>query len=203
MTGGDDRRRCLAAGGIIGPLAFGAAWVACGRATVGYSAVTGAISELARVGATTRPAMTLGFVAFGIGVPLYAVALRAAVPGPAWLAAFTCGVATLGVAAVPLGRGLDGWHGLCASLGYVALAAVPALAAGPLRRAGWATAATVSLVVAGLAAAALAATVTGVAHGAFQRLGLTLGDAWVMTSAVLILQGRTFNSAPEPVVPHR
>jgi len=191
-----DRRRLLALGGIVGPIAFVAAWVGGGLATAGYSAVTDAISELARVGAATRPAMTLGFVVFGIGVPLYAVALRSVVPGPAWIAAFVCGLATLGVAAVPLGRGLDGWHGVFAGLGYVALAATPALAAGPLARAGWRSAATVSWIAAGLAGVALALTVTGVAHGFFQRAGLTVGDAWVVASAVLVLRGRTLASGP-------
>jgi hypothetical membrane protein len=190
-----DRLRLLALGGVVGPAAFVAAWVGCGLATAGYSPVTDAISELARIGASTRPAMTLGFVVFGIGVPLYAVALRAALPGSAWIAAVVCGVATLGVAAVPLGRGSDGWHGAFAGLGYVALAATPALAAGPLRRLGRQPAATVSLVAAGVAAVCLAATVAGAAHGLFQRAGLTVGDAWLVISAVVILRRRPSSTA--------
>ena len=43
-------------------------------------------------------------------------------PGRAWIALVVTGLATLGVAAVPLGRGTDGLHGAFASLGYVSLA---------------------------------------------------------------------------------
>jgi hypothetical protein len=186
---GGDRRRLLALGGIVGPTAFVVAWAACGRATAGYSAVTDAISDLARVGAPTRPAMTLGFVVFGVGVPLFGVALRAALPGRAWMAAVVCGMATLGVAAVPLGRGSDGLHGLFAGVGYVALAATPALAWSPLRRAGCPVGAGASLVVAAVAGGCLALTVAGPAHGLFQRAGLTVGDAWLVASGVVVLVG--------------
>ena len=161
-------------------------------ATTGYSAISNAISDLARIGATTRPAMTAGFVVFGVAVPLYALALRRALPGPAWIAAVVCGVATLGVAAVPLGRGQDGLHGLCASIGYAAIALTPALAIGPLRRGGRPRAATASLVIAAMAALCLVATVAGPAHGFFQRAGLTLGDAWIVVTAVVILRGTPF-----------
>ena len=52
--------------------------------------------------------MTAGFIVFGVAVSLYGVAVRRTLAGWAWLAAVVCGVATLGVAAVPLGRGSDG-----------------------------------------------------------------------------------------------
>jgi hypothetical protein len=138
-----DRQRLLAVGGIVGPVAFVAAWIGCGLATGGYSAVSNAISDLARA---------------GVGV-------------------------------VSLGRGHDGLHGLFAGIGYAAIAATPGLAVGPLRRAARRSWATVSLVAAVAAGACLVATVAGPAHGFFQRAGLTIGDAWIVASAALILAG--------------
>jgi len=73
-------RRC-ALGGIVGPIAFVAAWSIGGLAASHYSPIDDAISHLAEVGAPTRPLMTAGFVVFGIGLAVYAVALHAALPG--------------------------------------------------------------------------------------------------------------------------
>lgn len=178
--------------GIVGPVAFVSAWIGCGLATDGYSAVSDAISELAAVGATTRWVMTAGFVVFGTAVPLYAaLALRAALPGRAWIALVVTGLATLGVAAVPLGRGTDGVHGAFASLGYVSLALAPALGSVQLRRHGRATAATWSRLAAAAAGVCLLATLPGPAHGLFQRSGLAFGDAWIVATAVVLVRGRT------------
>ncbi|MGZ4758950.1 MAG: DUF998 domain-containing protein [Acidimicrobiales bacterium] len=169
-------------------MAFITAWFGCGLATDGYSAVTDAISDLAAVGASTRWEMTAGFVVFGVAVPLYAVLVRDGLPGGSSIALVITGLATLGVAAVPLGRGTDGLHGAFAGLGYISLALAPALASIELRRHGRAAAATWSLVVAGAAGACLLATVAGPAHGLFQRLGLTFGDAWIVATAVVLLR---------------
>jgi len=175
--------------GIVGPVAFVAAWVGCGLATDGYSGVSDAISELAAVGAPTRWVMTAGFVVFGVAVPVYAArAVRASLPGRAWIALVVTGLATLGVAAVPLGRGADGVHGAFASLGYVSLALAPALGAVELRRHGRGAAATWSLLAAAGAGACLLATLPGPAHGLFQRLGLAFGDAWIVATAVVLLR---------------
>src|SRR3954462_14459944 len=103
MRPGAGAQRC-ALGGILGPFAFVAAWSIGGLAASHYSAIDDAISRLAEVGAPTRPWMTAGFVGFGIGLPLYAVALRTSLPGPSWMTAAATGLATLGVAAAPLGR---------------------------------------------------------------------------------------------------
>jgi len=160
--------------------------------------VSDAISELAAVGASTRWVMTLGFVVFGTAVPLYGwLALRAALPGRAWIALVVTGVATLGVAAVPLGRGTDGLHGAFATLGYVSLALAPALASVELRRAGRRSAATWSLLAAAAAAACLLATLPGPAHGMFQRLGLAFGDAWIVATAVVLLRSGRLLPPPE------
>jgi hypothetical membrane protein len=180
-------RRLLALGGIVGPVVFVSAWIGSGLATDGYSAVSDAISDLARVGAPTWAAMSIGFVVFGTAVPLYGLALRLVMPGPAWIAVVICGVSTLGVAAVPLGRGADGVHGLFATIGYVSIAAAPALAVGAFRRSGQTGWATFSMAVAALAAACLLATVAGPAHGFFQRSGLAAGDLWIVATAVVIV----------------
>lgn len=183
--------RALAIGGLVGPAAFVGAWSAAGLATRGYSPVSDAISDLAAIGASTRTLMTSGFVVDGIGLTAFGLALRSAVDGPAWIAAVITGVATLGVAAAPLGGGLgDGTHAAMAGLAYVSISAAPLLAAGPLRRmgrSGWSRASVTASVI---AAGALAASTAGPTHGFWQRLGLTVGDAWIVGIAALILSGR-------------
>ena len=196
-AGSITRRAAL--GGLVGPAAFVGAWAVGGLSTArAYSPVHDAISRLAAVGADSRPLMTAGFVASGGAVPTYSLALRRVVAGPAWLAAAATGVATLGVAALPLDRSprIDTWHGVAAGLGYVTLAATPLLAARPLlahglRSLGW------SGVAAGITSAvALALTTTGVPHGLFQRIGLSASDAWLVASAVAIATGRLVPAAP-------
>jgi hypothetical membrane protein len=181
-----------AVGGIVGPIAFVSAWVATGAVTSSYSPVHDAISRLAALHAPTRVAMSAGFVAFGVGLPTYAYALRRALPGPAWIAAAVSGLATLGVAAAPLDRSAagDSLHGVFAGIGYVALAATPLLAAVALHRThrrGWAR---VSAAFGAVAGAGLALTLAGPAHGLFQRAGLTVADVWVVASAIAIVRAR-------------
>jgi len=178
-----------AVGGVVGPAAFVAAWSILGARTPGYSSADDAISRLAADGASTQAAMTAGFVVFGAGLPLFASALRRTLPGPAWALATATGLATLGVAATPLGTSAgDALHATFAALGYATLAAVPLAAARPLgaqgrhRWAQWSVAAGVA------SAACLAATVVGPRHGLFQRAGLTIADAWVVTSAIGMLR---------------
>jgi hypothetical membrane protein len=191
MSVGTGARRC-ALGGIVGPIAFVAAWSIGGLAAPHYSAIDDAISHLAEVGAPTRPFMTAGFVVFGIGLPVYAGALRASLPGWSWVTAAATGLATLGVAAAPLGRSTsgDGVHGILAGAGYVTLALTPLLAAGPLRRAGRSTLANLSVAAGALAGLSLLATTTAEANGLFQRLGLTVVDVWIVATAAELLRGR-------------
>jgi hypothetical membrane protein len=177
--------RRLAVGGILGPAAFVASWSALGATRDGYRPIDDAISRLAEEGAATRPAMTAGLVAFGIGVPLFGLALRRACPGPAWAAAVATGVATLGVAAFPLGDGPDTAHAVAAGLGYATLAAVPLLAAPSMRgRARY-----VSVAAGAVSALALAATTLGAAPGLWQRIGLTVGDGWIVATAWRMVAG--------------
>lgn len=181
--------RLAALGGVVGPAGFIAAWAAGGAAAQDYSPVDDAISRLAAVDASTRPLMTAGFVSLGLGVPLFGLALRRRVGGPAWIAAVATGAATLGVAAFPLDRSdtVDLAHGACASAGYATLVAIPLLAARPLRRAwrpGWSSASVVAGVVSG---AFLVATLGDRYHGLLQRAGLTVGHLWIMASAASFL----------------
>jgi hypothetical membrane protein len=186
-----ERRAAL--GGVVGPIGFILAWTLTGVVTSGYSPLHDAISRLAAVHASTRVTMSCGLVVFGIGVSLYARALRAAIPGRAWLSVFVSALATLGIAAVPLDQSpsWDTVHGLFAGIGYLALAATPLLAALPLRRAGhigWVRASVVVGVTAGIC---LALTTAGPLHGLFQRLGLTIVDAWIVVTAIHIRYGAT------------
>lgn len=178
-----------ALGGVIGPVAFVAAWSILGARTSGYSPTEDAISKLAASGAPTQAAMTAGFVVFGTGLPFFASALRRSLPGPAWALAAATGAATLGVAATPLGSGApDSLHGAFAAVGYATLAAVPLLAARPLAARGRRRWAMWSVVAGATSAAFLAATVLGPRHGLFQRAGLTVTDVWVVAFAVDMLR---------------
>lgn len=181
--------RFAAAGGLVGPAAFITAWALLGERAPDYSPAHDAISRLASDGAPTRAAMTAGLVVFGTGLPLSAIAFRAALPGPAWVLATATGVATLGVAAFPLGSPTrDAVHGAFAGVAYATVAALPWAAAAPLARAGrrhWAILSRTAAVVSG---SCLLATIAGPVHGMFQRIGLTVADAWVMAMAADILR---------------
>jgi len=181
----------LAIGGVLGPLAFVATWVLAGAATRGYSPVNNAISDLAATHAPARTAMTLGFVAFGAGVIPLGFALREADAGPAWIPAVATAGFTLAAAATPLGAPVrDVIHGTFASFGYVTLVAVPVLASRTLARAGrpgWVRYSRATGVVAG---SCLAASALGPVHGLFQRIGLTVGDAWLVAAAVQLVLAR-------------
>ena len=80
-------------------------------------------------------------------------------------------------------------HAVAASIGYVAMAATPLLAAGPLRRQGRRRAATASVVVGLLSAACLVGTVAlDVGSGALQRTGLGVVDVWHVVAAGWVLR---------------
>jgi hypothetical membrane protein len=188
-----SKGRAAALGGVIGPAAFIGAWsVGAAVTSREYSPIDDAISRLASVGADTRALMTAGFVGFGVALPVYASALRRVVSGPAWLAAATTGIATLGVAATPLEHSatVDTWHGVVAGIGYVTLAATPLLAARPLLHHGHRALAAAGIVAGTVSTIALALTTTGLPTGLFQRLGLTATDIWVATSGIAIASGR-------------
>jgi Protein of unknown function (DUF998) len=186
------RRLCRRAawGGVVGPVSFLGAWVVGGAVTTAhYSPVHDPISRLAAIGTDTRGLMSAGFVGFGLGVPLYAAALRLAVPGRAWMGAVATGLATLGVAAAPLGRSATGdtWHGVFALAGYISLASTPLLAAPSLVRTGQRTLASLGVASCGVTALALVLATTTTQRGLFQRIGLTSTHLWIVASALTVL----------------
>lgn len=193
----DLRERLLAAAGVVGPCVFIADWAILGTRAKNYSPVSDAISELARMHASTRPAMTAGFLVFAAALPTYAVALRHSLPGHAWKFATANGVATVGVAAFSLGTPTSGdIHGAFAGLAYASLAAIPVAASVALRRGGHKALARTSIATGLLCAAALVTSVAGPdhVHGLFQRIGLTIGDAWIIVSAISMM--RSAKSTP-------
>ena len=183
-------RTAARVGGVLGPAMFLFGWVISALRTDGYSILEDAISRLAAVGASTRWLMSAGFVGFSVGVAIYAYGLRSILDGPAWMAALIASIATLGVALFPLDHSgvVDLLHGAAAFTGYIALSALPLCTAPELSRRGHSRAARLSRVCGTISAAALAATLLGPAHGLFQRIGVTVGDAWIAGSALFLLR---------------
>lgn len=174
-----------AAGGVVGPVAFITAWTALGSMQPHYSPSADPISRLAAIDAPTSVAMTAGFLAFAAGALLYSRELRVALPGPAALAAAISGAASIGIAATPLGSALGGTpHAICAGIAYAAIATTPILGGRSLGQQGRQRAAVVSIAIGLASAVSLAASsLASPWAGLLQRLGLTLGDAWIVATA--------------------
>ncbi|HEY3239218.1 MAG TPA: DUF998 domain-containing protein, partial [Acidimicrobiia bacterium] len=119
-------RRELAWAGVAGPVTFVTSWAVAGALTPGYSPLTEPISRLAAAGASHRPLMNAGFLVFAAAMPVYAVPLRSALPGRAWLAAVASGVGSAAITATPLDFSdrLDAAHAVAAGSTYLALAAL-------------------------------------------------------------------------------
>jgi len=204
VVGMRDPVRTAALGGVIGPAGFIGAWVVGAAATSApYSSIDDAISRLAAIGSDTRWLMTAGFVTFGLSLPVYAWALRSTVPGRAWITATATGLASLAVAAAPLDRSdtVDRLHGIFAGIGYLTLAATPFLAAPPLLAMGHRHLARSGIAAGITSVIALVLTTTGLPTGLFQRVGLTVSDAWIVATALAIRRGtvgsfRTQNHCP-------
>lgn len=185
------RDRLLALGGVIGPVCFVGGWTLAGSSARDYSQISNAISELASVDASTRGVMSTAFVLDGAGLIAFGLGLRNLLDGPAWIAAVVTGVATLGVATAPLGGPTgDATHAIFAGIGYASTAALPVLGARPLEQRDSMWLSRISRLTGLAAAGALAVSTFGPAHGLWQRIGLTIGDAWIITVASLILAGR-------------
>ena len=188
----NQRVRLLALGGIVGPVAFLLGWAVSGAVTVGYSPIDDAISDLAAVGAATRVAMTIAFIAFGIGVIAFGEALHQVLEGRAWIAGIATGACTIGVAATPLG----GWSAMASMRSgprvlHARAAAAPRVAARACART-WDG----SIVVATTSGVCLAASTLGPAHGLWQRAGLTIGDAWIVVVALFLVAGARRTEVP-------
>ncbi len=181
-------RRLGALAGIGAPASFITGWVVGGARAKDYDPLRDAISQLARVDAPTRPLMTAGFLGFSLLAPFWARTLSDSLGEPRVRHAInTATVGTLAVAALPLGASFgDGPHAAAAGLSYLAMAATPVFGGlaleGPAR--------TASFAVTGVSAAALVASLTGAYDGGFQRLGLTVVDAWYVAMAVRELRRR-------------
>ena len=185
--------RRLALGGVVGPSAFIAAW-ALGAFTNDrqLSAIDDAISQLAHVESNTRWLMTAGFVTFGVGVGLFAVSVRTTLGATTSAFLGATAASTLTVALLPLGVSdtVDQLHGIAAAAGYVTLGAAPLAARRSLRRLGAHRLASAGVAAAAVAAVSLGASLALPATGAFQRLGLTVVDAWIISTATLLATGR-------------
>ena len=181
-------RRALA--GIVGPIAFVLTWSTLGLRRSGYSPIEQPISRLAEVGAPTRAAMSAGFVAYSAGVAAFSSSLRDGESRHASRALAANAVATLGVAAFPLGASYgDNPHAVAAGIAYATLAATPLLAARDLRRSGARRAAVASVATSAAIAMPLVASTVFDRHvGLAQRLGLTIGDTWIVLAAVRSLR---------------
>ncbi|MCU1591009.1 MAG: hypothetical protein JWP11_2265 [Frankiales bacterium] len=180
--------------GVLAPASFVTAWAVCGTLRDGYDPVDEAISQLAREGTPGRLGMTAGFVGFGVLLPVFAQRLPRLLSAGSSLrvTATVAGLSTLAVAAFPLqhepgGTG-DARHAVAAGVGYLAMAASPALAVGPLLRSGRRTAAGASAAVSAVSAAALVASVTTAHTGLWQRVGLGVVDAWFASVALWALR---------------
>jgi hypothetical membrane protein len=175
-------RRLGAACGIAAPVSFVGGWLVAGLRTPGYSPISEHISELARVGAQTRPLMTTAMVGFGVLAPVWAATLGRSLGSAKVRAGVTAaGLGTLAVAALPLGAPYgDGPHAVAAGAAYVAMASSPLLAAPRLEGR-----ARVASYLTGVASATmLVASTLGGPSGALQRAGLGVVDAWFVAMAV-------------------
>lgn len=159
----------------------------------GYDPTRDTISRFAAIGSDTRWLMTAGMVAFGLMIPIYAGALRRALPGWAWTAAATTGVSTLFVAALPVDHSdlVDRLHFVAAGVGYVTLALTPLLAARPLIAAGERGLARLGLALAAVSAIALPVSLATEFTGLFQRIGLTSTDIWIVVSVPALIRLNT------------
>ncbi|WP_426572244.1 DUF998 domain-containing protein [Aquihabitans sp. McL0605] len=183
-------RRWSALGLVIGPAAFIGGWVIGGARTPGYSPVDDAISRLAAVGAPERGLMTTAFVAYGAAVLVGSTALRASPLRRCWALAAVNGAATIAVAALPLehSASMDTWHGVAAGVGYASITALPIVSAGPLRSLGYGRAADLAIAGGITSGACLVATTVSDANGFFQRLGLTVGDVWLVAAGFALFR---------------
>jgi hypothetical membrane protein len=181
--------RLRQAGVIAGPLAFVTAWAASGAMTKGYSPVRDHISDLAAVDARTRPLMNLGFGAFAVAVGAAASPLQRLVGTPAAVALGANAALSVGIALAPLGRSPAGdrAHAVVAGLGYIALAVTAPLAAPALaRRSAPLAAASVGVGAVSLACLVASLGATG-QSGFWQRAGITVTDAWMISVGLLAL----------------
>lgn len=178
--------RLGALAGIGAPVSFVGGWLLAGAQAEDYRPAHDVISDLARVGAPTRPLMTAGFLGFGLLAPVWARALGRVLDEPRLVVSVTAAAAgTLAVAALPLGASFgDRPHAVAAGVSYVAMAGTPLLGAAAFARHGERRAAWASCAVGAASAAMLVGSTLGRYDGALQRAGLGVVDAWFVVLAV-------------------
>jgi hypothetical protein len=131
--------------------------------------------------------MTAGLAACAVGVGSYASVLGERFGPMVEAAARWNTLGTIGIAATPLDSANGGPpHVVAAGLTYASLAALPLLAAPTFRSDGRRALAGLSVAAGVASGACLAASASGrsARSGLLQRIGLTVGHAWIMGSAL-------------------
>lgn len=161
-------------------------WLIAGAVATGYDPLAQHISRLAAIGEPTATWVTASLVVFGAGMLAYAVALRQLTPGWAWMPAGINGLASLAVAAAPLGRSplVDSAHHWAALIAYFAIVAIPVAALSKWSMGGGWQLATVLVVV--VSAIGLTLSVDDPLEGLWQRVGLTAADLWFAATGVVL-----------------
>lgn len=191
----------VAVAGSIGVLVYIAGWALAGAVFPGYDPARDAISETFAISAPTRWWMSVVLVVTGLGLVAFGWAIERGLPGRGLagpLAAVVAGVGTIGAAAAPCSAGCPGfgttstdtWHVIWAGTGYVALLLAPILTAARVRHhlprfARW----SVAIGGLGMVAFVVRNVVDVEPYGGLLQRGFnTLGDAWYLLAAVVILR---------------
>jgi hypothetical protein len=220
---GPGRTTLLACGGMAGPVAFTAAWVASSLRQTGYAAARVQLSGLAALDARDPQIMMAGFIALGLGSIAFGTALGhvlPAAPGPWLVNAGPWLIKAGGVAAVAAGLfrrdhmllagpGFAGesWHNqahdVVSDVAYAAMIAVPAVLARRFRGdPGWAGLRPPRQGLAVLSAAALALFASRAVepwNGTVQRVAVTLPlAAEILVAARLAVRFRAGRARHRP-----
>lgn len=194
--------RVIAMLGVAGIVGYIAAWAVAGIVTPGYDPLRQAISETFAIGAPLVPAtlVRVSLVVSGAALVAFGWALDHGLPGRGRAAPVSCvvsGVLTMLVVAVPCTAGCPGvgtsltdtLHAVVAGGGYLALLLTPLLAAVRVRDhaprlARW------SVALGGTALVGFLVRNLGVEvlPGLQQRVFNTLGDAWYLVAALVLVR---------------
>lgn len=200
------RHRTSLVAGIAGPLAFILSWVVAGTLRDGYDPVNDAISRLAETGAPQRWIVTAGMISFGIATLIFARGPAGdTTPTTRWFLV-AAGFSSFAVAAFPCTAGcpgvgstaVDTAHVIAAGVHYVALTSAPlSIWAARHHERGYPR---FCLILGGAAGVALISQAMGIGpNGLMQRIGLSLNDAWMIATAVMLSR----RGLPTPAQPLR
>ncbi len=186
----NNKKQWAALFSMAGTTTFIAGWIILGFQLHNYSPRTEPISELARVGNGTHIAMTLIFIFFSISSIVYSSVLREYTKKGA-IAIFFHGIGGLGAAAFPLGKySSDVTHEFFAAMVYISIAIFPLFTTFPDGIFNDRRKRRLSIGVYIVISVALIISTFGppATFGLLQRVGLTLGDLWLLWSARHVLQ---------------